>query len=560
MATDPTRKLAALRRVLLVALPAVLLMLGGLVFVLMAGMRAPAPRTEDSQEITEVDVVELRPQTARLDLFGYGTVRPHRETRVTAEVSGRVVYVSPMFKRGNFVGGNGTMTAGKTSTKPRKGKAADALIRLDPEPLEIERDRARAKLDEAQAALRHLKHGGEPLRNTVDVLRRQLELSQREYGRLEKLRKNETATQIETDRVEATLLEAKQRLIDAEERAAKLPDQIKQAEAVVQQAQAAVRSAERDLKRTVIKAPYHAQVISSQVKAGQFVQRGQELGRLASAKTYEVPVMVSPRKLANVAFVPANVLPEELRLAEWLGTPKASVTWLAYGDRYTWAGRMTRVEPMDEKTRTFALVIEVDNPWRSLIEAAQPPLMTGAYCSVRIEGDRVDNSMILPESAVHEGNAVYLMRDGKLGIVHVEVIHRRDNDVVVVPESTKPDFAILMGNMAPIPPRLVAQASECVKRALAESPGVAGIRHSQIAEMLCFAIELTPDDASRNQQLEALARAAKKMKAPGRLQVYLAQPAGYYPSFGFGEQVVVSPLPYPVPGMPLSVRHGGDSQ
>ncbi len=560
MATDPTRKLAALRRVLLVALPVLLLVLGGLVFALMAGMRAPAPRAEDNQEIAEVDIAELNPQTVRLDLLGYGTVRPHHETRVTAEVSGRVVYVSPMFKRGNFVGGNGALAVGKTSTKPTKGKTADALIRLDPVPLEIERDRAQARLDEAQAGLRHLKHGTEPLRNTVDVLRRQLELAQREYARLEKLRKNETATQIETDRVEATLLQAKQRLIDAEEQAAKLPDQIKQAEAVVQQARAALRSAERDLKRTVIKAPYHAQVISSQVKAGQFVQSGQELGRLASAKTYEIPVMVSPKKLANVAFVPANVLPEELRLAEWLGTPKATVTWLAYGDRYTWAGRMTRVEPMDEKTRTFALVIEVDNPWRSLIEAAQPPLMTGAYCSVRIEGDSVDNSMVLPESALREGNAVYLMRDGKLAIVRVEVIDRRDSDVVVIPESTKPDFAILMGNMASIPPRLEAQASECVKRALAGAPGVAGIKHTQIAEMLCFAIELTPGDASRKERLEALARAAKKMKPPGGLQVYLAQPAGYYPSFGFGEKVVISPLPYPVPGMPLSARHGGGSQ
>ena len=60
--------LAALRRVLLVALPVSFLVLGGLVFALMAGMRDPAPRAENNQEVAEVDIVELRPQTARLDL------------------------------------------------------------------------------------------------------------------------------------------------------------------------------------------------------------------------------------------------------------------------------------------------------------------------------------------------------------------------------------------------------------------------------------------------------------------------------------------------------------
>ena len=228
----------------------VLIVAGGFLLAIVIIATGPRPdRQARPPDAPSVQTVEAVKTTAQLTVTAHGTVVPKTESNLVAEVSGRVVAVSPSMVSGGFFS---------------KG---DVLI-------EIERIDYEAALEQARAALASAES--------------ELANAELTFNRAEELAATQSVSQADLDMA---------------------LNQLNVARAALRQASAALAQAERDLERTRVTAPYDGRVRSESVDTGQFVSRGESIATLYSTDYAEVRLPVKDQDLAFLPFSLARTDP-----------------------------------------------------------------------------------------------------------------------------------------------------------------------------------------------------------------------------------------------------------
>ncbi|MBM3356260.1 MAG: efflux RND transporter periplasmic adaptor subunit [Betaproteobacteria bacterium] len=249
----------------------------------------------------------------------------------------------------------------------------DVLVRLDPEPFRAALAQALAERQSAQASL---------------------ELAEQLLKRTEQLiAQNFLSRQTLDERVASR----------------------DQARAQLARAEAVEKSRRIDLDRTEIRAPFKGRVFSEKVARGDTVQPGKELARIFADDAVEIAVSLTDREVALIA--------DPWRAPSGGKQPGAGATVTVEhgGARYRWPARVDRVEAaVDSATRTFNVVVRVDNPGArgeprvSSEGAAAPPLLVGMYATVEITGRDAGRYALVPRRALRDGGRVWLLADGNI--------------------------------------------------------------------------------------------------------------------------------------------------
>jgi len=336
----------------------------------------PAVRAPTKQlPLVRVEPVDFR--SGALAVTGNGLVKPRAEVVLAAEVSGRVVFVSPDLVTG------GAFSAGTP------------LLRIDPEPFRAALAQASADRRSAQASLRLAEQ----------LLERTREL----------IAKGFLSRQTLDERVAAR----------------------DQAQAALARAEALERSRQLDLERCVVAAPFEGRVLAEKIDLGDTVQPGKELARIYAADALEIPVSLTDRDIALIADpwtqdIGRSGARAEVRV-EYGGTV---YRWAAHVDRVESAvdsGTRTfnvvvaidapgaRGEPLRSGDQTVLPS-----------EAAPPPLLVGMYATVEIEGRREGRYAVVPRRALRDGSRLWLVgADEKVSIRPVRLLSETENRAVV---------------------------------------------------------------------------------------------------------------------------------
>ena len=193
--------------------------------MIMAASRPDNIKLEAPDRTLVVDVAEVVQQDLRIPIQAQGTVSPHRETAIVAEVGGKVISVSPSFYAGGYLA---------------KG---DVLLQID----DVEHQ---ANLSHAEAA----------------VASAQSNLAQ-EQGRAEVAKQ------------EFSKIQNKHRSAASRDLYLRRP-QLKQAQAQLLSAQADLRKAQHNLDRTVVRAPYDSLIKEKQSDLGLYLSPGTPIARV----------------------------------------------------------------------------------------------------------------------------------------------------------------------------------------------------------------------------------------------------------------------------------------
>jgi RND family efflux transporter MFP subunit len=195
---------------------------------------------------------------------------------------------------------------------------------------------------------------------------------------------------------------------------------IDEAKAQLKASRDRLRQAEDDLANTHITAPFDAIIDSKKADLGQFVQAGAPLMRLLSSDSVEVRLPLLPSDLPFIRYGQAAD-------GSW---PQATLT-ANFGDtEYSWPARLVRLEQrVDATTRVFYLVAEVDSPYD--LGRYPYPLSVGLFVRASIHGNTIPLATRIPRSALYDGDAVFLLEDGRLRKRQVEVL-RRERDSVII--------------------------------------------------------------------------------------------------------------------------------
>ena len=178
---------------------------------------------------------------------------------------------------------------------------------------------------------------------------------------------------------------------------------IEEAEAQVQASTDRVRQAAADLANTRIAAPFDAIIDSKRADLGQYVQAGSALMRLLSTDIVEVRL---PILAADVPFVRYGQEAD----GSW---PEATLIARFGNLELSWQARLVRLEQrVDEQTRVFYLVAQIDAPYDTSRHEA--PLSVGQFVEAVVSNASIPEAVVLPHSALFDGDSVYLVEDGKL--------------------------------------------------------------------------------------------------------------------------------------------------
>jgi RND family efflux transporter MFP subunit len=190
------------------------------------------------------------------------------------------------------------------------------------------------------------------------------------------------------------------------------------AEARVQSARAELAQAEADLRRTKIRTPFDGRVLFTQVGLGQYVNKGQALGRLYSTGIAEIRLPLTDQQLGYLDL-PFGARPTD-------DLPEITVTLRAeVGGRATeWIGRLHRMEgAVDPDNRVWYAVARVDDPYGLQHPEQQTPLAVGLFVEAEIEGRVVPGVFRLPRAALRNGNNVLIAdTDNRLRRRKVDVL------------------------------------------------------------------------------------------------------------------------------------------
>ncbi len=199
----------------------------------------------------------------------------------------------------------------------------------------------------------------------------------------------------------------------------------------LEQARAEYRAAQLDVDRTTIEAPFRGRVRERIVGVGQYVAPGAQLGRIFSTDVAEIRLPLTDNDLAKlglpIAFVESDDEPG----------PPVKLSAFVAGQPHDWTARIARTNgAIDPATRQIAAIAVVDDPYGDGASRDGTPLAMGLFVDAVIQGSQFDNAIVLPRSALHGRDGVYIIKEDN------DVLERRQVQVV---SSDKDTFTVASG-------------------------------------------------------------------------------------------------------------------
>lgn len=222
-----------------VVIPLLFLVVGWLTYTKLAVEPEKQKRPPDKQRVIKTTVAEIKLQDYQTIINTRGIVKPHNEVTLNAEVSGKIVTISPDFEDGAYFA------------------EGDVLLELDDADFKTAVLASDAQLARAKAAYAQ-----------EEARAKQARLNWQDLGYQE----------------------------EPNELVLRLP-QLREADANVKSAEAQLERANRDLGRTKVRAPFEGRVRLRSVGRGQSIGTGTPLGTIFATDYAEVRLPISSREL-----------------------------------------------------------------------------------------------------------------------------------------------------------------------------------------------------------------------------------------------------------------------
>lgn len=277
-----------------------------------------------------VHTVKFAPVSLRLR--SQGTAQARDRLTLAFRSSGEVVEVSERMASGGWV------------------EAGEVLVRLDPEPFELDVAQRRHDVETAELHLEQAKANAT--------------IARRNPGR------------------------------NATDFALNVP-QLREARARVEVAQVALNRARNELERATLKAPFSGRLEQVKVSVGQTIGAGESLAQIFSSNRMEVRLPVPNEWLDLMAILPGS--PEQR-----LNVP-VSLSGNFGGKARQWEAVITRRESGVSSNQMSWLIAEVDPDSGSV--ALEPRV----YLEAEIEGRRLNNIAKIPRTAMISHDEVWVV-------------------------------------------------------------------------------------------------------------------------------------------------------
>jgi RND family efflux transporter MFP subunit len=359
----------------------------GIAGVLVATKEEP-PRAEKPLEGTLVEVIQIGTSRHEVDLNAKGTVVPAMEIMLQAEVGGRVVWQSDELVPGG------------------RFEKDQPIVKVDGRDYQLSVESFRSEVRRAR------------LEYTLE--KRRGEVAKREWDSFGKM--------------DAT---------DEQRALAQREPQLEATKLALRAAESALKKAELDLKRTVLRAPFNAMVVTESVDLGQLITPQSTVARLVGTDEYHVQVSVPVASLRTI----------RARRGDEAGSPATIIQRVGQGTIERQGEVIRQLPDLDPGGAMARVLVRIENP---LGEDGDLPLLLGSFVDVATEAEPIDNAIRVPRVALRNGRNVYVMNDENLLEIREVTIAWSEPDAVLVTHGLQPNERVVISRIAtPIPNMLL---------------------------------------------------------------------------------------------------------
>lgn len=338
-------------------------------------------------EVPLVSIIQVEPQTIKLNVHSQGIVMPRNEIDLISEVAGKIIHLHPDFVAGGFFERN------------------DLLVSIDPRDYDVAIAQAQAQIAEAKRQLA--------------MEEAQADQAHNEWKALGEGQPSALVMR------EPQLAEARARLNAAE---------------------ANLQLARIKRSRCELRAPFTGRLQSKNIGLGQFIQPGDKLARIYSTDVAEIRL---PLATSQLSFLDLPLGGGHCGGSS-LPCPKVTLTADFAGAMQAWEGSIVRTEgSLDESTGVLYAVAEVQNPYQH--KDKRPPLLSRLFVQAEIEGRAMQGVFVLPQLALNASQEVMLVDAGKkLHLHHLDVLRNEPDRILVKEGLNAGDRIVISGIDVPV--------------------------------------------------------------------------------------------------------------
>jgi len=350
-------------------------------------VRQTPPEKTWMVESVRAKLIDVQP-----DLRLFGEVVAGRKVELRPLVAGQIVKVGENFREGGVVA---------------KG---ELLIAIDPFDYQADIDERLAQRAEARARLRQIRAEYEGEKALLLHDKAQVAIRRRDVERRQKLRGSGASSVKTLDDARLALSQNEQRLADRERSIEIWKSKLDQQNSAIVRLEIALRRARHDLGRTRLLAPFDGFVLNVEAEFGKRLGVGDRVARLIDANRLEVRFHIGNAQFARLGSDFAG------RVAGiyWDGAtrPLEAVLKRAGGEIETASGGVSM----------YAVLRGV---------GADSRLRPGAFVRVKLPGPRYNGVFRLPDSALHDGDTVYIIVDNRLVPRKTRIVTWLGSDILV---------------------------------------------------------------------------------------------------------------------------------
>ena len=224
-----------------------------------------------------------------------------------------------------------------------------------------------------------------------------------------------------------------------------MPDEKRVAQAVIKVNVSKVKEAQRSLDKTTITLPRPMRIAQVDIEQNQVVNLQQEMFIAHGIDVMEVEAQLSIHDMQTLASSFTQFPRDASGIPNPYQTPtKASIQLNSGSLNLTWPAKVARIsETVDENQATAGIILEINQDYSALQPNSAHHLWLMVCLSKRNLEGLANPSWVVPERALH-GDKIYLMDENqRLKVVNVEVLYRRDNQVVIRGELQAGDKLVL---------------------------------------------------------------------------------------------------------------------
>ncbi len=340
-----------------------LILFAGLIGMKALGsLKKPPAEAVTTEPAVKVEVIRAEKKDCPIFINGYGEVKALNVVKIAPEISGKIIKVHPRLEAGEII------------------KKGEALFEID-----------------SKDYVTAVNTG----RNRLKILKRNRELAQKEYQRVNFLfRENNVGTESGVDIAEKTMLSTDDLFTQVEQ---------------------ALTIAETNLERCKVIAQFNGRISHVALEKGQFVAPGQHVVTLVDDSILEINVPIDSRYARKWLRFEDNKFKENQTWFSSLVRVQCRIIWSEGDIGQSWSGQLHRVVKFDQKTRTLTAAVRVDSKDIAIEKTKRFPLVDGMFCSVRIPGKTLKNVIRLPRLAVSYKKTVYTAMNNRLKTIPVTV-------------------------------------------------------------------------------------------------------------------------------------------